>query len=260
MNILDYHVKSLPSDQNALNVFKGEWSSKFPGSNLTAGNLPLFEDTRITWAEQQFNGFKDQHILELGPLEGGHSYMLEKMGASTITAVESNTHAYIRCLITKEILQLHRVRFLLGDFMPFLKNASQRYDACIASGVLYHMQNPAELIQLISEVSDKIFLWTHYFDAELIKANPKIEKNKFSVQEESIHQGFKHTLYRYNYKAALEWTGFCGGSADFSFWMSRQDILACLYHFGFKTQAIHGEKTHHVNGPCFCVAASKIIA
>ena len=89
MEIPDYYVKSAPSVQNTLDIFPGEWASKLPGdlSLLNAGQSGLFEDARITWAVEQLGGVTGQTILELGPLEAGHTYMLEKLGAASITAV-----------------------------------------------------------------------------------------------------------------------------------------------------------------------------
>jgi hypothetical protein len=40
--------------------------------------------------------------------------------------------------------------FSSGDFVSYLKTAEASFDICLASGVLYHTINPAELIYLIS--------------------------------------------------------------------------------------------------------------
>lgn len=81
MEVLDNYIKSAPNSQNALDIFKGEWASMFPGSvSLAAGTVPLFEDNRVAWAIEKFNGVQSKHILEFGPLEAGHTYMLEKHG------------------------------------------------------------------------------------------------------------------------------------------------------------------------------------
>ncbi len=39
--------------------------------------------------------------------------MLENMGASSVIAIEANSRAYLKCLITKEILNLRCSRFLI---------------------------------------------------------------------------------------------------------------------------------------------------
>jgi hypothetical protein len=118
-NVLDGYVQGSPSDQKALDIFKGEWSSQLPGAckELKAGTVPLFEDARMVWAAEQLGGFSGQRVIELGPLEAGHTYMLESLGAESILAVEANKRAFLKCLIVKEILRLNRSRFVLGDFV-----------------------------------------------------------------------------------------------------------------------------------------------
>ncbi|MGL5510179.1 MAG: class I SAM-dependent methyltransferase, partial [Microcoleaceae cyanobacterium] len=172
MEILDFYVKSAPSVQNAIDIFKGEWASKLPNelsSQCVAGITPLFEDMRINWAVKQIGGVAGKTVLELGPLEAGHTYMMEKLGASAITSVESNTRAYIKCLIIKELLELKRARFLSGDFVEYLKTFPGKFDFGIASGVLYHMIDPVELIYLLSESCNQIYIWTHYYDQMIIE-------------------------------------------------------------------------------------------
>ena len=87
-----------------------------------------------------------------------------------------NPRAYLKCLIVKEILGLQRSRFLLGDFVSYLKESKESFDI---SGVLYHTRNPAELIHLCSKKTDKVIIWTHYYDKEVIENNPILSK-KFS--------------------------------------------------------------------------------
>ena len=258
-NMLEVYVDLYPTHQNALDIFKNQWQSKFPPSKqeLITGQIPLFQDRIIAFAEKQLGGFKGCKLLELGPLEGGHTYMLESMGAKSILAIEANTIGYLKCLITKEIMELKRSRFLLGDFVNYLKNTEESYDACIASGVLYHMQNPVELIHLISRKINKIVLWTHYYDETLIKSNPNIGENRFSGSVNSEYQGFKHTLYRQHYQEALVSPKFVGGLEKFSMWMPRADILKCLDFFGFREVAVEFEEPHHPNGPCFCIVGVK---
>ncbi|WP_207954636.1 hypothetical protein [Saccharopolyspora elongata] len=75
-SILDEYVTSAPSPQNAVDVFAGEWSSQLPAplQHVQAGPLPLFDDARVSWAIECFGGVAGSRVLEIGPLEGGHTY------------------------------------------------------------------------------------------------------------------------------------------------------------------------------------------
>ena len=118
----DKLVTSLPSSQNCLDCFE-EWWSKFPHEfSLNAGKAELFEDKRLDWAFSKIGKLENLNILELGPLEGGHSYWLEKnLSPKSITSIEANRLCWLKCLITKEVTKLKKTHFLLGDFVSFLK-------------------------------------------------------------------------------------------------------------------------------------------
>jgi hypothetical protein len=85
-SILDEYVGMAPSGQSAVDVFAGEWSSRLPVAGVTAGEIPLFEDERVEWALGHLGNVAGRTVLELGPLEGGHSSMLERAGALAVVA------------------------------------------------------------------------------------------------------------------------------------------------------------------------------
>ena len=258
-SILDQYVREAPSDQLALDLFKGEWWSILPDSTkpVQAGHVPLFADGRITWGDQALGGFAGKSVLELGPLEGGHTYMIERAGAASVVSIESNARAYMKCLIAKEIVGLQRSRFLYGDFDPYLRNTTHCFDMVVASGVLYHMRNPVELIANMARVADKLLLWTHYFDAEKLAAIPHMA-HRMKGNTASNYQGFPHILNRYEYGDFLDTTRFAGGSEHYSNWLSRDDLLGALKFFGFQTITLGEEDATNPNGPCLLLVASRL--
>lgn len=257
-SILDVYVATAPSAQNAVDIFTGEWSSQLPAplTHVQTGPLQLFDDARIHWAIQALGGVEGCSVLELGPLEAGHTYMLEQAGAASVLAIEANTRAYLKCLVVKELLELQKARFLCGDFMEYLRAGPPRFDVCVASGVLYHMRNPAELIQRIAQITDRVFIWTHYYDAQRIQNNPQLAP-KFSEPVAQNHAGFAHQLYRQDYLAALDLKNFCGAGSHYTNWLTRADLLACLEHFGLGNIQIDFEQPDHVHGPALALVASR---
>lgn len=254
---LNQYNSAFPHPQHILNLFENEWVSSFPHpfQSLKAGVYPLFEDARIEWGIQQLGGVENQKILELGPLEGGHSYMLQKQGAASIVAVEANPRAYLRCLVVKQLMKLERVDFLFGDFNEYLRHHSDQFDMCFASGVLYHMKNPIELLALMAKKSRGIFLWTQYYDPEIC-STPSL-KSKFLAPHLKEVEGFKHALYPFKYGSSRSWSTFIGGPAKTSCWLTRQDILKGLHHFGFTKIHINFEKVDASLGPSFSLVAQK---
>jgi hypothetical protein len=258
INVLDSHTVEAPSPQAALDIFKGEFVSAMPAAHpeLEAGSVPLFEDQRISWLAGKVD-IDGLEVLELGPLEGGHSYMLQNSGAKRVTAIESNSRAYLKCLVTKEIFNLDRVDLLYGNFVEYLRQRPRRFDLCVASGVLYHMHNPVELIALIADATDRVFFWTHYYDDAVISKDPTV-RARFSQAEPVRHDGLTYRVQRYDYGTeALSSQTFCGGSAASSCWMEREDILSCLGHYGFSDVEIAFDHADHQNGPSFALLAQR---
>lgn len=256
-SILDSYLTTAPSPQNAVDIFAGEWSSTLPAplTHVKAGDVPLFKDDRVDWALDALGGVSGRTVLELGPLEGGHTYMLLNAGA-TVTAIEAQTRAYLKCLIAKELLGMTGARFLLGDFMAHLRDRPEHVDVCFAAGVLYHMRDPVETIALLGEVADHLYLWTHLYDETVIRASELLSP-RFTTSESAQYQGFVHTLYRFDYASALRSRAFCGGSAVSSNWLTRADLLGALDHFGWRVDATGYDEPNHPHGPAIAIVASR---
>jgi hypothetical protein len=255
--ILDEYVHVAPSGKVALDIFRDEWSSRLPSPyEGNSGQADLFNDDRITWAVDLLGGIEGFNVLELGPLEAGHTTMLESASAASIVAVEGNTRAFLKCLIVKELLRLNRSQFLCGDLMEYLDGDPGRFDLCVASGVLYHLQEPMKALHLISAASDQLLLWTHYYDKEILEGNAHLSPTFSSTLTERIGD-FEYVHHRYEYGKALAWKGFCGGNADHANWLSRNDILSGLQQFGYSSIEVGFDHPYHPNGPAFAVLARK---
>ncbi len=243
--IFSAYEERLPSQQNAIDAVAG-WNSQFPAAlGLTAGRVPLFEDGRIHWAIGQFGPIEGKHVLELGPLEGGHTSMLEAAGANVL-AIEANKTAFLRCLVTKEIRSLRQSRFMLGDCIKWLETTEDTYDLVVASGVLYHMRDPLRLLRAIAKKTTCLYLWTMCFTDETLKPT-KIE----------MLDDLRVRLYLQTYANVQTNKDFCGGMEERHYWLHRDDILAALKTLGFSSLIVGQDEPDHPYGPAFSVFARK---
>ena len=255
-NPLGRFAASADAARNAVDIFKGEWASALPAElGVDAGTVPLFDDARLRWLNERLP-VAGRTVLELGPLEGGHTWQLERFGAADILALEANRRAFLKCLVVKELLGLRRARFQCVDFMAWLDTASERFDLCVASGVLYHLRRPVALLERVSRAADGLFLWTHYYDEALVRRNRALAF-RFAKGVRSEEGGFAHTLYRREYGAGLFSRPSFGGNAAYSHWLSRADLLAAIAHFGWTSPEIAFEQTDHPNGPCLALLATR---
>jgi SAM-dependent methyltransferase len=243
-----------PSDQNAIDIFEGKWASDFAEvfPDLRAGQTTLFnadrrprDAARLLGVDGRLDGML---VLELGPLEGAHSYQLEKLGAARILAIEANAEAFLKCLITKEVAGLSAARFMHGDFCQYLQTTNDRFDLVFCSGVLYHMSDPIRLVELISKVTDRCFVWTHYYDPAHYPSAPR--EVLFDPRYPSV------TFYAQEY-GDMDYGQFWGGNRPVSLWLGRDDILSAFRRVGFLKIDVVDETPDNPNGACFSFAARR---
>lgn len=242
-----------PSAQTAVDVFRGRWASDLRpllGVEGTGSNLLFTQDRRPDQAAAAFgrSDFQGFDILEIGPLEAAHTWLLEKLGARAITCVESSVEAWLKCLVVKEVLGLDRSKFLLGDVTSYLREEPHRFDLVFASGVLYHMADPVELIRAIADATDRCFVWTHVWDPE---RHPK-PFQPTRVEREGIQ--VTYWSHRYGEKTAA---GFWGGLAPTASWMTRDDMLAAFTACGLSDIRIIEDSPDHPNGPALTFTARR---
>lgn len=252
----DTYAFGLNAGMNAVDIFKDEWIGGIPGrTDLVAGKLKLYEDSRLKWANEVLC-FSGKSVLELGPLEGSHSFMLQQFGARNVVAVEGNTRAFMKCLIVKELAKLHSVEFLCQDFDSYFSGNVPKFDICLASGVLYHSKNPLKLISDIAKCAQSVVLWTQYYDPEVMKKKKDIAY-RFSSPTEISHDGYSCNAYRRDYGVGIYSKLSCGGCDSYSYWLTRDVLLDALTHYGFVDQKIGNDDSNHQNGPCITLIASK---
>lgn len=263
LTITEVYEFGAPSYQNAIDLLPG-WNHGFPPEmNLNAGPAYMYEDPRIHWAVEQFGSIEGKRILELGPLEGQHTYMLERYGAGEIDAVEANRVAYLRCLVAKEVFGLQKAKFHLGDFVRGLENPT-RYDLIVACGVLYHMAEPLLLLERMAARTDFIYLWTHYFDEEeMPPSDPRRfafrapDANKEEVTQTELFHGIEMKLHLRSYYRAWRKSQYCGGPVDRHFWLEKAQLIEALRALGFGGLAFAHEERNHLNGPAMSIFARR---
>jgi hypothetical protein len=239
-------IDDTPCEQNAVSLFR-HWASRFPeGKGLaTDGQAGLFEDERILWLDEQLRhhtgrGIRGRSILELGPLEAGHTYMLDRLGASSVVSVEANSIAYLKCLIAKETLGISSAHFILGNALRYLEQCTRRFDLCVCSGFLYHQRDPLRVLQLLSGTCDHLYLWTQTYHESLFEKQPAM-RQCFGPPREVSDGDLHFTLHPHHYGEIKDYEAFWGGTEPSSCWMRSEDIQATLEHFGLNALASREE-------------------
>ncbi|WP_214473502.1 hypothetical protein [Mesorhizobium sp. dw_380] len=259
MLVNERYSSELPSKQAAIDVFAGRWTSGFPKeSGLSSGGVvPLFEDPRIAYLVTKLGAsIVGVNAVELGPLEGGHSYSLIRAGVGSLLAIEGNSFCYLKTLITKEVLDLKNLHVEYGEVEKWLDKSDERFELIVASGILYHFVDPLRALVNMTNRSETIFLWTHFFDEEYMPQGDR-RRVPFSGRVTTAeYNGYTAKYYWRSYLGAQTTDLFNGGVHDTSVWMSRDGILETLSRAGFSVEEsfVAGD---HVNGPSACFLARR---
>jgi len=255
--VLDEYIVGMPGAQNAVNILPG-WHQSFPPAvGVVAGDSAFYQDPRIAWALERYGSLENQAVLELGPLEGGHTYFLEQQNPAFIHAIEANKLSFLRCLIAKEILGMSKAKFFIGDLMQWLHNTEVHYDLIVASGVLYHMQDPLLMLELMGKHTNAFYLWTHYMsDAAMPQDDPRRGALIGDIEVHDFH-GLPVRLSKRSYYGAWRDKSFCGGVHDIHRWIEKDDLVAAIRALGFTDVRIAHDEPDHRNGPAFSVFARR---
>jgi len=241
-------ARHAPSVQGTVDIFAEGWASRLPIPDVRSGPHDLFADPRLAWLLREAGGVEGMRVLELGPLEGAHTHTLQEAGAREVVAVESSARAYLKCLTVKELLRMERCRFLFGDFREYLRATGERFDAVLASGVLYHLVAPYELFPLLAaRCSGPVLLWSHVWDESIARSHPGLHRNFRGKRVVALPSGAQVECHRHEYGGTTRRAIFWGGNAPYSEWMPRESIVASAEEAGYSVQAMR--EIEQPNGP-----------
>ena len=189
-------------------------------------------DPRIAMFKSRAGPLKGQRVLELGPLEGGHTLQLAGEGASVV-AIEGRESNYQRCLFIKELFGLDSVEFVLGDLRAFDLASLGQFDSIFNVGVLYHVEEPWTLLESLGKVSSRMFLATHCIAPDKVHASVEVDRC-FLAGDWWIERPVKDRL---------------SGLQNRSFWPTRVSLETMLVLSGWTRVEWLAYEAGHVNGP-----------
>lgn len=113
-----------------------------------------------------FEVFPDpRRVLELGGMEGIDTFQLASRDGVTVVSIEGRPENVRKAEFLNELYGFDNIRFVHADLETYDPRALGNFDAVMCSGILYHLEKPWELLQRLSPVTDRIFIWTHYWSS-----------------------------------------------------------------------------------------------
>ena len=124
------------------------------------GHVSAVGDVRV----EQFHAFapEAESILELGALEGAHTFMLaQHPRVQRVLAIEGRAANIRKAEFLKQVFDVRNVEFAQANLETDPLNVGT-FDAIFCSGLLYHLPEPWKLIERLPAIAPKLFLWTMY--------------------------------------------------------------------------------------------------
>lgn len=232
-----------PEAINGFNAFE-KWHCGFPLNELSTEGYPQEikpSESRIKHLSERMD-LNGVTVMELSPLEGYHALVLHNLGVKKIVSIEGRKENFLKCLVVKNAFNLERCKFLYGDLNEILSVLSGHFDLCLALGVLYHLENPIPIIYRLAELTESMFVWTHYATAKLPKGRlAEVKYEKGFCRGKYVREDIGHYL---------------SGLQKKSFWVYEEDLLRIVKDAGFKNIDLI-TKEEHKNGPAMLFLAKK---
>jgi hypothetical protein len=190
-----------------------------------------------------FLDVRDQRILEIGPLEGHHSIILEKMGIRQNIAIEARIENLEKCARIKQKYHLERTEFIQYDLEKLYKgevtpNFEGSFDLVFCLGVLYHLPDPGRGLEWMRSQGTTLFLGTHYSSGNVTCVN-YVYKGKNYKASQASEGGISHPL---------------SGMSPVSIHLYEDDLLRLIHDAGYSTVSVLGKDLQN-NAPHITVLA-----
>jgi SAM-dependent methyltransferase len=213
----------------------GPWIFQFRiGGHDYGGGISAAGDARI----EQFFRFAPgvATILELGSLEGAHTFLLaERPGVRRVVALEGREANLRKARFLLELLQVRNVEFAQENLEHAKLAELGKFDAVFCSGLLYHLPEPWKLIEQLPAVAPALFIWTQY-----------------AAEEEAMDIG--HGL-----RGKIHGEGGpdepLSGMSSTATWLTLASLRTVLSENGYKRIDIIHDDPAHANGPAVTIGA-----
>ncbi len=214
----------------------GPWVFQFQidGQNY-GGGISAAGDARV----EQFFRFapKAASILELGSLEGAHTFILaQRPGVRRVLALEGRELNLRKARFVQELLHVPNAKFAQANLENSDLAAFGKFDAVFCSGLIYHLPEPWKLIAQLPAIAPNLFIWTHYAadaDAEIVSGGLR---GKIHVEG-----GAAEPL---------------SGMSATATWLTLGSLITSLTKSGYASVHVIDNDLTHANGPAVTIGAT----
>lgn len=225
--------EDLKSRMGRITEKHGPWTAMSISLGGEVATLPPASDWRLARFVHIFRDvlrrpLEGLRVLDLASLEGQYSIEPALLGA-TVVGIEGREDNLVKCRFAAEALGLDRCQFVQDDVRNLSAEKYGEFDVVIASGIVYHLDDPAvfEFVASIAEVCiDLAIVDTH------VAARPEVA---FQWRGKTYHGRYykEHAPdATAQEKDADRWASIDNVR---SVWLTKPSLLNLLTDVGFST-------------------------
>jgi SAM-dependent methyltransferase len=119
-----------------------------PGTHMCVGSLAALDRHGFP------RDFTGKRVLDIGCNAGFYSFVAKLRGAASVTGMDQQPHYLAQALLIREILGID-VQFQQTDGHD-LDERIGSFDVVINTGVIYHLQNPMDLLGRLARITTEV--------------------------------------------------------------------------------------------------------
>jgi len=199
------------------------------------GGISAAGDPRV----EQFFHFVPEPatILELGSLEGAHSFILaQHPGVERVVALEGREANLRKARFVQGLLQVGNVEFAQANLEHAELASFGKFDAVFCSGLLYHLPKPWKLIEQLPAAAPHLFIWTQY---------------AAETEAHDVGHGLRGKIHGEGGPDEP-----LSGLSPTATWLTLESLRGLLAASGYRKIEIIHDDTAHPNGPAVTIGAS----
>jgi SAM-dependent methyltransferase len=218
----------------------GPWIYQFEiGGRTFGGGISAVGDVRVQRFFRQAP--RPESILELGSLEGAHSFILaQHPGVKRVVALEGREANLRKARFVQEQLRIDNIEFAQANLEHADLSAFGKFDAIFCCGLLYHLPEPWKLIEQCPPIAPLLFIWTQYAAETEARDVGRGLRGKIHVEG-----GADEPL---------------SGMSATATWLTLDSLRVLLAASGYDSVEIIDDDPGHANGPAVTIGARRTIS